>query len=260
MSEPVVEEAAALPLVSVVVPVRNMQETIARTLTSIVEQSYPNVEIIVIEGASTDDTLARIKAFGNQITTLVSEPDQGLYEAVNKGIALSRGEIVGILNGDDYYKSSDVLQLYGDAFGEHAVGLVYGDLEFFLASNPSGTIRRYSSEKFSPKRLRYGWMPPHPTVFVRRSVYEQVGQYRTDYKIAADFEFLVRALWKEGVPARRIPSVVVRMQYGGISTQGISASYRLNKEILRACRDNGLSSSWLRIALKIPSKLREFLP
>lgn len=249
-----------MPLISVVVPVRNMPDTIARTLSSIARQSYPNVEIVVVDGASADDTLTQIKAFDNQIATLISEPDQGLYEAVNKGIALSQGEIVGILNGDDYYKHDGVLELYAQAFGEQDVGLVYGDLEFFLAGNPSGTIRRYSSEKFKPDRLGYGWMPPHPTVFVRRSVYEQVGDYRTDYAIAADFEFLIRALWKERVPARRIPSVVVRMQYGGISTKGLGASYRLNREILRACRENGLRSNWFKIALKIPSKLREFLP
>ena len=248
------------PLISVIVPVLNMARTITRTLDSLVAQKYPNVEIIVIDGQSNDGTEERIQPFSNQLAQLVSEPDAGLYDAVNKGLALATGDIIGILNGDDYYTHPRVLDLYADKFEDQGTGIVFGDLEFFPPSNPEKTIRTYSSDKFTKEKLRFGWMPPHPTTFIRRSVYDAVGEYRTDYRISSDFEFLIRALWSHSVQFDRIDSVVVRMQYGGLSTKGVVATYHLNKEIIRACRSNGLKTGWPTIMLKFPVKLLEFAP
>jgi glycosyltransferase involved in cell wall biosynthesis len=229
-------------------------------MNSIADQTYPNVEVVVVEGQSQDKTMDRILPFANQISQIISGPDQGLYDAINKGLARANGEIISILNGDDYYANSSVLESYAAKFTNEQVGIVFGDLEFFSPEKPTKTLRRYSSRKFNPERLRYGWMPPHPTTFVRRSVYDAVGQYRTDYEISADFEFLIRALWLHAVEFDRIASVSVRMQYGGLSTSGIIATYKLNNEIIRACRENGLKTSWPRILLKFPIKLLEFLP
>lgn len=248
------------PLISIIVPVRNMERTISRTLESIASQTYPHVEVIVVDGQSRDRTVDRVMPFSDHLTEIVSEPDDGLYDAINKGLSRATGEIVGILNGDDYYCSERVLEWYAEKFRDNQVGMVFGDLEFFLPDSPYKTIRRYSSDSFRPDRLRYGWMPPHPATFIRRSVYEAIGNYRTDYEISADFEFLVRALVLNSVMYDRIDSVVVRMQYGGLSTSGVMATYTLNKEIIRACRENGLKTSWPVILMKFPAKLLEFAP
>lgn len=237
-----------------------MERTIARSLESIADQKYPNVEVVVIDGASSDRTLEQLNPYSNHIATMVSEPDGGLYDAVNKGLEVTNGEIIGILNGDDYYAHPRVLDLYADKFEDDNVGIVFGDLEFFPPNSPDKTIRTYSSRKFTKEKLRFGWMPPHPTTFIRRAVYDKVGNYSTDYEISSDFEFLIRALHQRAERFARIDSVVVRMQYGGLSTNGVVATYQLNKEIIRACRSNGLKTGWPTIMLKFPEKLLEFAP
>lgn len=237
-----------------------MQGTIVRTLDSIFSQEGVQVEVIVIDGASSDGTLDKVQLYRDRLSVVVSEPDSGVYHAINKGLAEAKGDFVAILNGDDYYTGSDVLASYLEKFADPAIGIVFGDLEFFLPNSPTKTIRRYSSEGFHPNKLRYGWMPPHPTMIVRRQVYEKVGPYRSDYEISSDFEFVVRALWTQKITYARVPSVVVRMQYGGLSTKGVKATYVLNKEIIRACRTNGLATNWLLILLKFPGKLLEFWP
>lgn len=252
--------SSLLPTFSVVVPVRNMQATILRTLDSIFSQVGVEVQVIVIDGASTDGTLDKIELYRDRLSVVVSEPDSGVYHAINKGLQKVEGDFVAILNGDDYYSGPSVLFSYVEKFADPAIGIVFGDLEFFLPGSPSKTIRSYSSERFHPRKLKYGWMPPHPTMIVRRQVYDLVGPYSADYEISSDFEFVVRALWKHKVAYARVPSIVVRMQYGGLSTKGIKATYILNNEIIRACKSNGLHTSWLFILLKLPGKLLEFLP
>ena len=245
---------------SIVVPVFNVSSTIVRAIASICNQSYSQVEVIVIDGASSDDTLEKIRAFESEINTILSEPDLGLYDAVNKGIRHATGNIVAILNGDDYYACEKIFQRYAEAFLHTSASIVFADVEFFLKSDPNQIKRYYSSARFRPSRMRFGWMPPHPTVFVRREVYEKIGLYRTDYQISADYEFLVRALLKHRVSYARIDSVVVRMQHGGMSTSGLKATYQLNKEIIRACRENGVYTNWLMLLSKGPAKLLEYLP
>ena len=254
------ETGKTRPPISVIVPVLNMERTIARTLDSIVEQKYPNVEIIVVDGQSSDRTLECLQPYANQVAELISGPDDGLYDAVNKGLDRASGEIIGILNGDDYYTHARVLDLYADKFENPQTGIVFGDLEFFPPNNPAKTVRTYSSHKFTREKLRFGWMPPHPTTFIRRSVYDAIGNYSTEYKISSDFDFLIRALWLHSIQFDRIDSVVVRMQYGGLSTNGLIATYQLNKEIIQACRSNGLKTGWPTIMLKFPEKLLEFAP
>ena len=182
------------------------------------------------------------------------------YYGVNKGLDRATGDIIGILNGDDYYMHPRVLDLYADKFENTHIGIAFGDLEYFPPNRPDKTIRTYSSRKFTREKLRLGWMPPHPTTFIRRSVYDTIGKYSTDYNISSDFEFLIRALWLHGIEFDRIDSVVVRMQYGGLSTKGLVSTYRLNQEIIRACRSNGLKTGWPTIMLKFPEKLLEFAP
>lgn len=247
-------------MISIVVPVLNMECTVDRALESILEQEYRNWEIILVDGQSTDGTLTRIGPYASRIATVLSEPDSGIYDAINKGLNLASGEIIGILNGDDYYGHHRVFDRYAERFADPDTGIVFGDIEFFSSGNPGRTVRTYSSRRFSREKLRFGWMPPHPSVFVRRSVYESVGNYSTEFRIAGDFEFLVRALWVHSVRYERIDEVLVRMQFGGMSTKGLRATFSLNQEIIRACRQNGLDTGWPTIMRKFPQKLVEFAP
>ena len=246
-------------LVSIIVPIRNVADTIHRTLESIRAQSFGNIETIVIDGASTDGTLALLESGELPVTRLISEPDNGVYDAINKGLRLAKGDIIGILNGDDYFVDADVVSRYVKAFRDPDLELVFADLDFFAPGNVDRTVRKYSSSSFSPEKMRYGWMPPHPTVFVRKELYAKVGKYRTDYEIAADYEFLVRALVCHQARYLRLDTVTVRMQVGGLSTAGIRATYQLNREIIRACRENGIETGWPRILLKFPAKLMELV-
>ena len=246
--------------VSIIVPVLNMAGTIPRTLESIHRQSHKDIEILVVDGGSRDGTVEKVRQAQGPIAEIVSEADNGLYDAINKGLKLAKGDIVAVLNGDDFYAHEKVVANYVGAFQRSEVSILFSDLEFFLPGSPDQTIRRYSSSRFEPGMLASGWMPPHPTLFSRRSVYETVGCYDTSYRIAADFEFLVRALVSHGMEFSRLDDVTVRMQYGGLSTAGVRATLALNAEIIRACRSNGVQTNWLRIATKIPQKLLEFHP
>lgn len=245
---------------SIVVPVFNMAKTIERTISSIIAQLYDRpIQIIVVDGASTDGTLEALNRHRENIDILLSEPDDGLYDAINKGIRRASGDVIAILNGDDYYADETVLAGNALPFSSGFRGILFGDIEFFREDSPQRTVRRYSSSRWTPHQLRSGWMPPHPTVFAHRDVYAAVGEYRTDYAIAADYEFLVRALLIEAIPYQRIDRVIVRMQLGGLSTAGLGATIAVTREIVRACRENGVATSYMRVLGRLPLKLRQFL-
>lgn len=252
-------EEIARPFFSIIMPVLNSGATIGRALESLTQQIFTDFELIIIDGESTDSTLAEIRKFESRlpISHLVSEPDEGLYDALNKGIARARGEVVASLNGDDCYANPGVLLWYREAFSEPIPDLVFADLVYFSPARPEKVRRFYSSREFLPEKLKKGWMPPHPTVFVRAEVYHRIGTYRTDYQIAADYEFLVRALLVNRLSYRRIDAVVVRMQLGGLSTSGLSATFTLNREILRSLRENGIQGSWPGLLSKFPTKIKE---
>ncbi len=244
---------------SIVVPVYNMAQTIERTLTSILNQRFPgSVQLIVVDGASSDGTLSILERYCKQIDVLISEKDEGLYDAINKGLRHATGNVIAILNADDYYADSSILEENAQTFSTGFRGILFGDVEFFREARPGTTVRRYSSSSWTPSKLKSGWMPPHPTVFAHRDVYAKVGDYRTDYKIAADYEFLIRALLITGIPYRRIDRVLVRMQLGGLSTSGISAALVVTREIVRACRENCVATSYLRVLGRLPMKLGQF--
>ena len=246
------------PLISIIVPVRNMVGTIGRTLDSIEQQRYSSVETIVVDGKSGDGTLEKVRTYESSLAAVRSDLDEGLYDAINKGLRIATGDIIAVLNGDDYYSHPDVLSQYARVFADSDVSLVFGDAEFFRACEPGTVVRRYSSRDFSAELLPRGWMPPHPTVLVRREVYDAIGGYSTRYRIAADFEFLLRALFVHRYPFDRIDDVVVRMQFGGLSTRGVSSTFQINREIAQACRHHEVPFSWPRLLTKFPKKLLEF--
>jgi len=246
-------------VISVITVVNNSAATIADTLLSVASQVYPHVEHIIIDGASMDGTLNVIEQHRGKLAKVISEPDSGIYDAMNKGLALATGEVVGFLNADDVYADKDVLSRVVDIMERESLDALFGDVEFFRPEDPTRTVRRYRSARFSPDQIALGWMPAHPALFLRRRVYERYGLFRTDYRIAGDFEYCARIFHGGGLVYRSLPETLVRMRTGGISTGGWRNTILLNREVLRACRENGIDTHMLKILSKYPAKLLEFL-
>lgn len=248
------DEARRVKL-SIITVVRDNPQ-VGEALDSILAQRFDGeLELIVIDGASTDGTPAVLERYRPRLAALVSEPDEGLYHAMNKGLALATGDVVGTLNSDDLYAGDDVLQAVAEAFGE-GVDAVYGDLVYVRPEDPGRVVRTWRSRPYRPGLFERGWMPPHPAFFARRAVYERHGGFDTAYRIAADFELLLRLLAKAEVSSRHLPKVLVRMRTGGVSNRGPAAILRANLECWRACRAHGLRvPPWF-----IPGKILGKLP
>lgn len=245
--------------ISVITVVFNAARTIAGTLDSVAAQRHSDIEHIVVDGASTDGTLAVIKRHGQRVARLVSEPDHGIYDAMNKGLRLATGDIIGFLNADDVYADTGVLARVSAAMETGKLDALFGDAEFVSPDRPDHPLRRYRSGRFRPGRIAWGWMPAHPTLFLRRHVYDRFGLFRTDYRIAGDFELVARMFHGDTLKYRHVPEVLVRMRTGGVSTGGWRNTLLLNREVLRACRENGISTSLPKILSKYPAKLLEFI-
>ncbi len=223
------------------------------------QQTHPDVEHVVIDGGSTDGTLQLLHECLHDGTLLVSEPDRGIYDAINKGIACSSGEIVGLLHSDDVYANDFILADVADIFADPEIDAVYGDVAFFRPAAPEKLVRRYRSDRFSPERLAWGWVPAHTALFLRRRVFEQYGLYKIDYKIASDYDFMARIFRAKLIRSKYLPTVLVHMRIGGVSTGGWRNTLLLNQEVLRACRENGIKTNMLKILSKYPLKIMEFL-
>jgi glycosyltransferase involved in cell wall biosynthesis len=237
----------------------NSAATIGDTLASLAEQTWPEVEHIVIDGGSTDGTLEIVRRSKKYPAYVVSESDDGIYDAMNKGIAAATGEIIGFLNADDCYAHKDVLRDVAGAMTSGEIDAVFGDVAYFRSEDPNGVVRRYRSARFRPDRIAWGWMPAHPSLFVRKEIFERVGPFSTEFRIAGDFEWIARAFRDGSIRYRYLPEVLVRMRIGGISTGGWRNTILLNREVIRACRTNGISTSWLKILSKYPGKVLELL-
>ncbi len=231
---------AANVKISVVTAVFNRHDTIRDALSSVSSQSYGNVQHIVVDGGSRDGTLDVLRAAKDQIDVLVSEPDRGIYDALNKGIALSTGDVVGFLHADDVFADAEVLSRIADAFSDDAVGAVYGDLVYVRAGDTGRVVRHWSAGRFSRSKLAWGWMPPHPTFYVRRSLYAQLGGFDMRYRIAADYDTMLRILGKGKVQPAYIPEVLVKMRLGGVSNRSLANIIRKSYEDYLALRRNGI--------------------
>ena len=241
--------------VSIITVSFNSVKTIEETIQSVLSQDYPDIEYIVIDGGSTDGTLDILRAYDKQIHHWISEPDSGMYDAMNKGIQLATGDVIGILNSDDIYIGHHVVTELINALKLKQADLVFADLILVDQLQPKRVLRYYNSGQFKPSKFRWGWMPAHPTVFVRRAVYERVGPFATDYQIAADYEMLIRILAVHQTSYVYVPKAVVQMRSGGASTASLMRNWVLNKEIVRACKDNGIYSNMAMLLPKIPIKL-----
>lgn len=244
--------------ISIITAVYNRVDTIERAVQSVKTQSYPNLEHIVIDGGSTDGTLELLQSIIGSETILVSESDRGVYDAINKGLKIATGDVIGLLHSDDYFANNHILSNIVEEFLVKLVDAVYGDATFFKKENPEKIVRRYSSAFFNPSRLGWGLMPAHTTLFLRREAYLIIGEYKLKYVIAADFDFVCRAFAVKHIRYSYIPSVLVRMQTGGLSTSGLKSTLILNKEVMRSCRENKINTNWLKLLSKYPLKILEF--
>jgi glycosyltransferase involved in cell wall biosynthesis len=241
--------------VSIITVCFNSAKTIEDTINSVLNQDYLDIEYIVIDGGSSDGTQDIIQKYHENIASWVSEPDLGMYDAMNKGIARATGEIIGILNSDDVYISTQVVSQLINAMNDAKADIVFADLILVDPNNLNKVLRYYDSGRFKPSRFRWGWMPAHPTVFVKKKYYDKVGPFALDYEIAADYEMLIRILAIEKAPFAYLPKAVVRMRAGGASTAGLVRNWILNKEIVRGCKANGIYTNMAMLLLKIPAKI-----
>ncbi|MEL6870925.1 MAG: glycosyltransferase family 2 protein [Pseudomonadota bacterium] len=247
------------PRISIVTAVYNCEATIQSTLESVAHQSYSNVEHIVIDGGSSDSTLDVVKACASA-DIVVSEPDNGIYDAFNRGLRQASGDIVLFLNGDDYYASEDVLLVIAKHYTANPGCILLGDVVFFSSEDPLRKVTRfYDSSKFRVDRLSWGWMPAHPGMVVPRGIFERFGGFDDTYKIAGDFELSVRLFWHERQPYRHIDKTLVCMQMGGESTRGLASNLTILNESLAACKAYQLKTNRLKLASKFVTKLSQFV-
>lgn len=244
--------------VSVIMATYNRASTVARAIKSTKNQTYSDIQIVVVDGNSKDNTLSVIKPLLNDKDILLSEPDKGIYDALNKGLALAEGEIIAFLHSDDLYYDENIISTVVETFSDVDIDVVYGDVLFFSGKNVNKSIRKYRSDKLLKKNLAWGKMPAHPAMFIKRKVYEKIGHFETDFMIAADYEFMCRLVNYINLNSVYLPHIFVRMQLGGVSTGGFKNTVRLNREVLRALCKNGIYSNIFMLLSKYPSKILQF--
>lgn len=243
--------------ISIITVCYNSAATIQDTIDSVASQTYPEIEHIVVDGASRDNTMEIVRA-APSVTNYVSEPDHGIYDAMNKGIAMSTGDIIGTLNSDDFYMHKDVLAHVAAVFDDPRVDACYADLIYIDQHDPQKIVRYWKSRPFKPGLFKRGWMPAHPTFFVRRKYYEELGDFDLDFKLQADFELTMRFLELFRINSVYLPEVIVKMRAGGVSNQSLRNIVKGNIEAYRACKKNHLGISLLFSLFKILSRLPQF--
>jgi glycosyltransferase involved in cell wall biosynthesis len=245
--------------VSIITVVYNGADTIAEAIESVMGQTYPNIEYIIIDGASTDGTQAIIARYADRIARYVSEPDAGLYDAMNKGLKLATGEVTGILNADDLYRHPDVVSRAVAALQTHNADAVYGNLVYAERANPEQVTRYWRAGRYRPGAFLHGWMPPHPTFFVRTALYRQYGYFSTELRSAADYELMLRLIHKHRIRLTYLNEVMVVMRTGGISNSSVKNRLRANREDRMAWQMNQLRPRWYTLWVKPLRKLTQFL-
>lgn len=243
--------------ISIITVAYNSAITIRDTLQSIASQDHPFIEHIIIDGNSSDGTLDIVKEFPH-VAKIVSEKDKGLYDAMNKGVLLATGDIVGILNSDDVYAHNSVLSRVVNLFKKAKTDTIYGDLQYVKADDVNKVVRSWHSGAYKRSNFYYGWMPPHPSFFVRREVYDKVGLFTTDLRSAADYELMLRILVKHHYSAAYLPEVLVKMRTGGLSNASLWHRLKANKEDKRAWKINGINPYFFTLYFKPLRKIVQY--
>lgn len=249
--------------VSIITVVYNGTDTIEDCLCSVLSQDYPNVEYIIIDGASTDGTVEKIRQFDSSkfphtMTKFISEPDSGIYNAMNKGIGLATGEVIGILNADDIYQDAKVVSKIVHQFEQTKADAIYADLVYVNKTNTDAITRYWKSGSYKNGAFLWGWMPPHPTFFVKYNLYQQFGVFNETLRIAADYELMLRFIHKHKASVAYLPEVVVRMRVGGVSNTDFSNRLKAHEESRKAWTINGLKPSFLTLWMKPLRKFSQF--
>lgn len=245
--------------ISVITVCFNSARTLGDTLQSVAAQTHPDVEHIVVDGGSVDDTPAVIERYRQSLSRVISEPDRGVYDAMNKGIGMATGEVIGFINSDDFYADDAALSHIAEAFSDPAIEACFGDLVYVNQQDPDRIVRYWKSCAYRPGRFEYGWVPPHPTFFVRRSVYQKLGGFNLDLLLAADMELMLRFLEVNGIRSAYVPRTLIKMRLGGKTNQSLSNVIRQNREIMAALKLHGLRASWLHfLGHKLWSRGRQF--
>ena len=248
-------------MISIITATFNSAKTLKDTIQSVLRQTNKDFEYLIIDGGSTDETIDIVKSYESEFSgrlKWVSEKDQGIYDAMNKGIKMASGDVVGILNSDDYFTSDDILQTVDNAFKSHEIDAIYGDIHFIRDGNPQKCIRYYSSRMFTPFWLRFGFMPAHPSFYCKREIFDKAGLYSLDYKIGADYEMMVRLFKRHKIKSLYVNKDFVTMRTGGASNTNVRSRLTLIEEDVKACRENGIYTNRFFIMLKFLYKIFEF--
>lgn len=248
--------------ISIVTATYNSGKTVRDTIESVLRQTHQEWELIIKDGGSKDGTLEICQELSKKADgriRIISSPDKGIYDAMNQGIGVATGDVVGLLNSDDFYTSDDVLETITSAFENGDMDAIYGDIHFVREGELDKCLRYYSSAHFSRNRMIYGYMPAHPSFYCKRDVYLKYGLFNTSYKVAADFEQLLRLIYIEQIKTKYIKKDFVTMRAGGASTAGLGARKTIMKEHLRAFREHGIKNNAFRLSLRYFDKLTEYL-
>lgn len=244
--------------ISIITATYNSSATVRDTLESVATQTYENIEHVIVDGLSKDSTLNIVNKYSH-VAKVVSEKDKGIYDAMNKGIDLVTGDIIGILNSDDFYAHSDVLEDVMDLFEDDSVDCVYADLQYVDAIDTKKVIRTWISGKYKREKFLYGWMPPHPTFFVRKELYQEFGNFNLSLRSAADYELMLRFLYKYGKKAAYLSDIIVKMRAGGMSNASLKHRLKANGEDRLAWKMNGLKPYFFTTWLKPIRKITQYI-
>jgi len=244
--------------VSIITVTYNSYETLLDTIESVNSQDYKNIEHVIVDGASTDKTAIAIKKYLPPHAIFVSEPDEGLYHALNKGISMASGDVIGVLHADDIYANQKVISKVVQKLKTAQTDTLYADLHYVSKKNPNRIIRNWKSGNFKRDKFLNGWMPPHPTFFARKTLFDKYGLYDTNFKRASDYELMLRFLFKHEVSSCYLPETIIKMRVGGISNGNVPARIKANMEDRLAWKINNLKPRFLTLYLKPLSKLHQF--
>jgi len=245
--------------ISIITATYNSSATIDGCIASVNKQTYQNIEHIIIDGDSSDKTLEVVRNTPSRITHIISEPDKGIYDAMNKGIAIATGDIIGILNSDDFLASDDILELISKSFEKENCDAIFGNLDFVASNDTARIIRKWKSSSFEKGSFAKGWHSPHPTFYVKREIYEKYGTFDISLNVSADFEIMLRFLERYKIKAHYLDRIIVKMRYGGESTGSLRKILRGNFNIKKAFKKNGIKVSPFYPFIRLIPKLKEFI-
>jgi glycosyltransferase involved in cell wall biosynthesis len=245
--------------VSIITAVYNGADLIGRTLDSVAGQDYADIEHIIVDGSSQDSTLDTVRSRGTRVARVISEPDSGVYDAFNKGLRAASGDVIAFLNCGDTYVSTAIVSKMAAELRNEGTQAVFGDVAIVDAADNSRVVRHYSSKFFSPGRMRFGLMPAHPTLFLRRGVYETAGEYDTQFRIAGDYELCLRVFARHATRYRYVGETLVRMPRGGLSNRGWRSKLEITREMQLACEKGGVRTHFAMLCLRLPLKMLEMI-